>query len=237
MYDHCMVQASGDRPGPVGRERRTSREAVLAAALRLADAEGASALSMRRVANEVGVPVMTLYGFVRTKQELVQAVSERVFEGLFKSGRSEGTPAQRLLSGARELQAALREHPAVVELVLADAVPSAVFDDVRESFLEIFADAGLSDHQALDALGAFFCIALGFAVAGATREGGDGHADDEVRRLQRLHPTDYPRLTALAPHYPSHLSAESFTGAVEHLIAGFGITDDHITDDQEGHHR
>ena len=42
--------------------------------------------------------------------------------------------------------------------------------------------------------------------------------------LQRLHPTDYPRLTAIAPHYLSHLSAESFTGAVEHLIAGFGIT-------------
>ena len=72
---------------------------------------------------------------------------------------------------------------------------------------------------------------LGFAVAGATRQGGVGRADDEVRRLQRLHPTDYPRLTALAPHYLSHLSAESFTGAVEHLIAGFGITDD-----QEGHH-
>ena len=226
-----MVQASRDRHGPVARERRTSREAVLAAALRLADAEGASALSMRRVANEVGVPVMTLYGFVRTKQELLEAVSERVFEGLFKSGRSEGTPAERLRSGARELQAALREHPAVVELVLADAVPSAVFDDVREAFLGILADAGLSDHQALDALGAFFCIALGFAVAGATRQGGVGRTDDEVRRLQRLHPTDYPRLTALAPHYLSHLSAESFTGAVEHLIAGFGITDD-----QEGHH-
>ena len=186
---------------------------------------------MRRVADEVGVPVMTLYGFVRTKQELLQAVSERAFEGLFKSSRGGGTPAERLLAVARELQTALQEHPAVVELVLTDSVPSAVFDDVREALLEILADAGLSDDRAVQALGAFFGIALGFAVGGAARARAVGRADGEVRRLQRLHPADYPRLTALAPQYPSHLSAEAFTTAVEHLIAGFGITDD-----QEGHH-
>jgi hypothetical protein len=148
---------------------------------------------------------------------------------LSKSGRAAGTPAERLRAVSDELQAALREHPALVELVLADSVPSAVFDDVREALLGILADAGLRDDQALRALGAFFGIALGFAVGGAARARVVGRDDDEVRRLQRLHPAEYPRLTALAQRYPSHLSVTSFSAAVEHLVTGFGIAD------KEGH--
>lgn len=213
------------RGAKAGDPRRTSRDAVLAAALRVADTEGAAGLSMRRVADEVGVPVMTLYGFVRTKQELVTAVCELAFEGLFKAGRAEGSPAGRLRSVVGELQSALRAHPAVVELVLADAVPSALFDDFREATLTILADAGLSTEDTLRALGAFYAAALGFAVAGSARGSAAEREAAEVRRLARLHPIDYPLLAALAEPYPKHLSTESFAVTLEHLITAFGITD------------
>jgi AcrR family transcriptional regulator len=211
------IRAADDESGG----RRTSREAVVDAALRIVDSQGASALTMRRVADEVGVSVMTLYGFVRTKRELVEAVSERAFMGLFKSGRREGAWTEQLRALTEELHGALRDHPGVVEMTLRDAVPSGIFDDVREAMLEILRGAGLGRADALQALGGFFSLSLGFASAAAARARSAQRSVDEVARLQRLHPADYPRLIEVAADYPSHLSQASFTKNVEHLIAAW----------------
>ncbi|MFP5371046.1 MAG: TetR/AcrR family transcriptional regulator, partial [Actinomycetes bacterium] len=51
---------------------------IVAAAVALADAEGLSAVSMRRVAAEVGVPTMTLYGHLPGKGELVDLMLDAV---------------------------------------------------------------------------------------------------------------------------------------------------------------
>jgi AcrR family transcriptional regulator len=220
-----VAQNTVTTPGSVddasGGGRRTSREAVIDAGLRIVDSEGAGALSMRRVAEEVGVPAMTLYGFVRTKRELVEAVSERAFVGLFKSGRREGTWAEQLRALTIELHGALRDHPGVVEMTLSDSVPSGLFDDVREAMLDILHDAGLDQADALQALGGFFSLTLGFAHGAAARARSAQRSVDEVARLKRLHPMDYPLLTEIAADYPSHLSEASFANNVEHLIAAW----------------
>jgi AcrR family transcriptional regulator len=65
------VQGSGRRP-------RLSREDLAAAAMRIADAEGIDALSMRRLAGELDVGTMTLYHYVRTKDELLTLVTDAV---------------------------------------------------------------------------------------------------------------------------------------------------------------
>jgi AcrR family transcriptional regulator len=224
VYGTCVMQHT---PGGTGRgshestERRASREAVIAAGLRLVDSDGAAGLSMRRVADQVGVPVMTLYGFVRTKRELVEAVSERAFEGLFKSERREGAWTEQLRALTEELHGALRDHPGVVELILTDSVPSGIFDDVREAMLAFLHDAGLDQADSLQALGGLFSLTLGFAVAAAARTRSAQRSSDEVARLQHLHPADYPRLAQVTADYPSHLSHASFTNNVEHLIAAW----------------
>src|ERR671919_363897 len=63
--------------------RRTSpglsRERVVEAGLKLVDREGVSALTMRRLGRELGVEAMSLYGYVRNKDDLVEAVVQRVY--------------------------------------------------------------------------------------------------------------------------------------------------------------
>jgi AcrR family transcriptional regulator len=60
-------------------ERGTlSREAIVAAALRIADTDGVDAVSMRRVAASLGVGTMTIYGHVRDKDELLTLMWDRV---------------------------------------------------------------------------------------------------------------------------------------------------------------
>ncbi len=60
------------------RKPRFTHDDVRAAAVRIADAEGLDALSMRRLATELGAPTMTLYYYVRTKDELLSLIQDAV---------------------------------------------------------------------------------------------------------------------------------------------------------------
>lgn len=66
------------RVPPQSRRPRLSREDLAATAMRIADADGLDALSMRRLATELDVGTMTLYHYVRTKDELLTLVNDAV---------------------------------------------------------------------------------------------------------------------------------------------------------------
>lgn len=59
-------------------EAKLSREAIVDTAITLADAEGLDALSMRRIAERMGVGAMSLYRHVPGKDELVAAMTDEV---------------------------------------------------------------------------------------------------------------------------------------------------------------
>jgi DNA-binding transcriptional regulator YhcF (GntR family) len=69
---------------PVSRRARTGESAVtldgiVQAAIRVADAEGIDALSMRRVAADIGIPTMSLYRYVPSKEDLLLRMVDSVF--------------------------------------------------------------------------------------------------------------------------------------------------------------
>src|SRR5262249_54891746 len=59
------------RPEPSGRRPRFTREQIARAALRIADDESFEAVTMKRIASELGAGTMTLYYYVRTKADIV----------------------------------------------------------------------------------------------------------------------------------------------------------------------
>jgi AcrR family transcriptional regulator len=63
---------------PGTRKPRFTREQIATAALKIADTEGFEALSMRRVAEELDAGTMTLYYYVRTKEDLLALVEDAV---------------------------------------------------------------------------------------------------------------------------------------------------------------
>ena len=81
------------------REKLT-RDRIVDAALAVMDAEGLDAVSMRRVAREVGVDAMSLYHHVRDKDALLQAVCDRVMAG-FEFPSDEGSWEDRCKAAAR----------------------------------------------------------------------------------------------------------------------------------------
>jgi AcrR family transcriptional regulator len=66
------------RTEPGARKPRFGRTEIAAAAIRVADAEGLDALSMRRLATDLDVGTMTLYHYVRTKDELLSLIRDAV---------------------------------------------------------------------------------------------------------------------------------------------------------------
>jgi AcrR family transcriptional regulator len=67
-------QSIWTRPEPAARKPAHTRDRIAQAAIKVADAEGFAALTMRRVAAELGAGTMTLYHYVRTKDELLALV-------------------------------------------------------------------------------------------------------------------------------------------------------------------
>jgi len=69
------------RPEPGSRRPRHTRQRIAETALALADAEGIDAVSMRRVATELGLGTMSLYHYVRGKDELIDLMSDGILGG------------------------------------------------------------------------------------------------------------------------------------------------------------
>lgn len=64
------------RPEPTARRPRFSREQIASIALAIADAEGFAAVSMRRIAAELGSGTMSLYRYISTKAELAALMDD-----------------------------------------------------------------------------------------------------------------------------------------------------------------
>lgn len=65
---------------PTASNAGLSKRRVVAEAVQLADREGADGLSMRRLAGELGAGAMSLYHYVSSKEELLDAMIDMVFE-------------------------------------------------------------------------------------------------------------------------------------------------------------
>jgi AcrR family transcriptional regulator len=100
----------------VRRRRRGPRpslngDQIVAKAIELADRDGLDGLSMRRLADELGITAMSLYGYVPSKAELLDVMADRAY-GEITIRDDAATPWQtRLAALAHQHWALLRSHP------------------------------------------------------------------------------------------------------------------------------
>ena len=114
---HLEVLDVWTRTEPGSRRPRFTREEIATAAIRIADEEGFDAVSMRRIAADLGAGTMTLYHYVRTKDELLTLVTDTLMAELV-------VPADEMPSGWREAmttiahrsRAMLQRHPWVLDI-------------------------------------------------------------------------------------------------------------------------
>lgn len=104
------------RPQAKGRGPRPAhtRESIAEAAVRLADEHGYDAVSMRRIAAEVGSGTMSLYRYVPSKDDLIDLMIDRVSAEFDLPEAPSGDVRADLLGLARQSRALLHRHPWMV---------------------------------------------------------------------------------------------------------------------------
>ncbi|TFV67807.1 UNVERIFIED_ORG: TetR family transcriptional regulator [Bacillus sp. AZ43] len=138
-----------------GRRTPLSRDRVLRAAVSLADDAGIDALSMRRLAQELGVVPMALYKHVANKDELLDGMVDLVIDEFERPGpglRWDDAVRHRVLSARR----AVLRHPwarrAIESRTRRTPTVLAYMDEMTGTFLDGGFSANLT-HHALHALG------------------------------------------------------------------------------------
>lgn len=194
----------------VTRASRTplSRERVLAAAVALVDAEGIRALTMRRLAAELGVEAMSLYHYLPGKQALLDGVVEAVVDEIMASV---GGPAPS--RGDRDWRTQLRgqflaarrvmlRHPWMPALLgTSRTVPAAVYG-YYDGIVGTLVEAGFSYRLAHRAVHAFGSMPLGFVQEMFSPDSAGGSMDADAAEA------DFAALAEALPHLTAMLASE-----------------------------
>lgn len=108
-----------ERPEPARRPapEPLSRERIVRAAIALADAEGLGAVSLRKVGASLEAGPMRLYGYLSTKEELLDLMVDRVYEEMMSAGPLQGEWRAALRTLAHRTRRAAQEHPWFSELL------------------------------------------------------------------------------------------------------------------------
>jgi AcrR family transcriptional regulator len=152
------------REEPRARRPSHSRAEIARAALEIADSEGFDAVSMRRVARQLGAGTMTLYHYVRNKDELVALMVDEVMGELL-------VPDDELAGGWREAlaQIATRTH----DVLMAHRWVLERRDDFRpgpngmrhfEQSLRALSSLELADELVFELIGQVDDYAFGYAL-------------------------------------------------------------------------
>jgi AcrR family transcriptional regulator len=190
--------------------------------MRILDEEGLDALSVRRIGAELRVAPMTVYTYVATKDELLDAISARALEEFTSREICDGAWEEQVVVLTEDLYRGIREHPGVADLIAHRPPPVQALDRYRERMLTLLHAGGFSGKAAVDALTALVCHAFGHAQAAQGRRGAEPTA--EARRLRRLPADEFPLLTQSADIYSTHLSDDAFETGLRALLAGLKAT-------------
>ena len=204
LADHLEALDVWTRAEPGTRRPRFTREEIAATAVRLADTEGLDALSMRRLAAELDAGTMTLYHYVRTKDELLALVVDTVM-GEIVLPPGERLPeawAEAVAVVARRSRDALQRHPWILDISDDPAVgPNSVrhFDQSMQAVTSLDADLGTKCEliMAVDEYVFGYCLHQRTTFS----EGGDDISREMLLYVEDLLGSgDYPELARLVEH-------------------------------------
>ena len=217
------------RPGRSRRGRRPafSREAITAAAVALADAEGLEAVTMRRVAAQVGAGVMSLYNYAADKETLLELMVDHVSGELPTTGALTGDWRADVRAIAHLQRSLMLRHPWLPAALSTHRSPGPNTLAFLEHALAALRPTGLDGRARLEVfaqLTAFVAGHVSYEIAQAAAVRSPDRAAAEARYLAAVaadghHPELAEALSA--PERPLTPEA-TFNRFLDRLIDGLG---------------
>jgi AcrR family transcriptional regulator len=192
-------------------------------AIQIVDEDGLGALSMRSLASALGTGPMTIYNYVKDREELEGLVAEAVLAGVKLPRRSDDWRAD-VKSIATAIWRSVRQHPNAAPLVLTRRTVSAAGYLPAERLIEALTRAGLSDIDLLAAFRGVLSLVMGAAqvelagpLAAIDREQSNVM---NAKRIGGLAGSEHPHMAALAETSQRSTMAADFDRALDMLLAG-----------------
>jgi AcrR family transcriptional regulator len=132
---------------------------IIAAALRLTDESSLEDVSMRSLAAELGVPVMTIYNYVASKEVLNELVVDHVLRSVDVPPPDAGTWDVRMRQLQRKARRAMRRHPGLSLSRHGGSSPEAM--RLAAGAMSILHDGGFGPDEAAMAFATLFTFMLG----------------------------------------------------------------------------
>lgn len=200
---------------------------VVEGALALADAEGLGAVTIRRLAKELGVTPMALYWHFRSKDELLDDMAARIFEEVDLAVDASAAWQEQLRALLGSMVSVLRAHPSTAILLSTRTASSEGGLRATEVVLDILGRGGFSPTQATQiarhSLSTVTNLVSGEPGVVAREESGE--LIDARRRarvlLESLPPERYPRLVEAAAPLSESVDPDTYFGfGLDLLLAG-----------------
>jgi AcrR family transcriptional regulator len=176
------------------RPRSLTHPAIAAAALAVIDRDGLDALTMRAIAAELGMGTMSLYRYVKDREEIERLVVDLIFRTVDPNVPQRASWRQQVTDLVGRARAAGAAHPAVIPLILAHHQSSPAAWRWSEAVLGALTRAGLTGQWRVSAFRCLQAYVLGVLQTHSFMPlTGAGNA-----ALAALSPADHPLLVETA---------------------------------------
>jgi TetR/AcrR family tetracycline transcriptional repressor len=216
---------------------RLSKSTVVGRALELADRDGVDALTIRRLATELGVTPMALYWHFRSKEELLSGLSDHIWSEVDLAVDPSAPWPDQLRSIMKSLVGVLRAHPSGAQLVLMHEKEGEGPMRAAEIALGLLRGAGFDPEEASEITrsGMWTALSLVMSEPGFEPDVKAGLDDAERAEHQRrkqvkiaLLPADkFPRLvecavpfTTVNPEFHYRFGIDLFVAGVQAMAPG-----------------
>jgi AcrR family transcriptional regulator len=211
------------RTAEAARRDPLTRERILRAAVRVMDADGLEAVTMRRLGRELGVEAMSLYNHVPGKDAVRSGILDTIMRE-FELPSGDGDWLQRLRLLGQAFRRLLLAHPNALPLFAEHHHPGPDTFRPVEMALEALRGGGLSLQAATSAYRTLVGYVMGYAtleIVGLMAKTSDPEHIAEHEAFVRMLPPDrFPRLRETLP-YLMHCDAEAeFEFGLDVLLAG-----------------
>jgi TetR/AcrR family transcriptional regulator, tetracycline repressor protein len=225
MYRKSVVDAMTDPDSALrtGRPPRLTANQVVAEARRIAAQQGVQSLTMRRLADALGVVPNALYTYFPDKDAILDAVLDDLLGDVEPSGRGSSwrLSLASLMSSYRRI---LLRQSGLIALTVSRPMygPNAL--RLREDMLTLLRKGHLADADAVSAYLTLFAYTTGFVAFETARVPGKRDAEQRAHgyRLHASLPEEtFPSTRALAARLAKRPGDREFMRGLHGVIAGF----------------
>jgi AcrR family transcriptional regulator len=208
--NHLTIRANALTPTR-GRPRALEREAVIAHALQVVDNEGLGALTVRRLAGDLGVGAATIAATAGSKDEILGALVDLVMSSVPEVEVVPERWAATLEDLFVTIHELLLEHPAVAQLAVLQPTTGPVIVQTQETILALLTCGGLDGPDVVTAYTALTSYLMGFTLLRISR------SEPSPRRTPRSYERP-PLVAELQPYLDQQTSPAQFLAGLRKLL-------------------